>query len=153
MPTPLRLGPLMAIALLAVGATCALAADLPPRWHPKPWRPPVLAAAPAAFAPASAGMMIARDPETGTWGMPSRIDDLVLSEAEENMLSRSSVGLVPVTLPDGSVMLDLQGRFQEFSIARIGPDGRVHHECVSHAGEAHTLLRTPPAPVTAGEER
>ena len=46
---------------------------------------------------------------------------------EENMLTRSTEGCRRVPA-DGTVMLDLQGRFGEFSVARIGADGRVTFE-------------------------
>ena len=71
--------------------------------------------------------MVYLDPETGqlTTGTEPAEAVLELNPALENALSQSSEGLVPEYHADGSVSLDLQGRFQSASIARIGKDGKV----------------------------
>lgn len=91
-------------------------------------------------APGSAGMVVALDPETGTFGMPSAEQARELEEQMKASLSHSDEGLVVVHHPDGSSSVDLQGRFQCMSIAKIGADGRVHTTCVQDHGAAlHAL--------------
>ena len=80
---------------------------------------------------ANAGMVAAIDPETGQLGMPNEAQMRRISESEQARLSHSSVGLVEVHHPDGSVSVDVQGRFQEFETVRIGRDGKKTFRCVS----------------------
>lgn len=73
-------------------------------------------------APAHSHQMRAHiDPETG--GLTLRPMPIQLSEALQNALSRSDEGLRPVTLPNGTQLLHLQGRFQSLSVARLGDQG------------------------------
>ena len=105
---------------------------------PAPWsaRREPASATPARNAPSerlsplpgSAGMIVGIDPETGNLGMPS-------PEARARMsmspaLDRSMTGLTVVTRPDGSKHLDLRGRFQEYMVLHLTPDGRKVETCV-----------------------
>jgi hypothetical protein len=56
-------------------------------------------------------------------------------------LSTSSEGLYEETLPDGSVMVRLQGRFQNVAFATLSRDGSVQ---VSHRSPAASLLALDP---------
>jgi hypothetical protein len=47
----------------------------------------------------------------------------VLQERLKN--NTSSDGLIEETLPDGSKMMDLQGRFQHMPVAIVGKDGEI----------------------------
>jgi hypothetical protein len=76
--------------------------------------------------PGGAGMRIERDPETGTYGPPK----LGAAPIADPALNRSQEGLHEVRLPDGSYMIDLQGRFQEYTIIERGPDGKLRTRCV-----------------------
>lgn len=80
--------------------------------------------------PGTAGMTVAVDPLTGALRLPTVEEFLRLSPAEENSVSRSSAGLQQVRRPDGSVVMDLQGRFQDFMAVRIRPDGRKVFQCL-----------------------
>lgn len=82
-----------------------------------------------------AGMLVGIDPETGRLGMPSREFRDELRNAQEGglrnpALSRSMEGLTVIHRPDGSKMIDLKGRFQEYTVVRIAPDGRKEQTCV-----------------------
>ena len=107
----------------------------------------------APIRPAVAGLVVARDPRTGALGMPSDAQLLELSAQEKNMISRSTAGLTEVRLPGGGGALDLRGRFQEFSVIRIGPGGRKTFECVSDSASLKQALEPAGAPVPAAEER
>jgi len=78
-----------------------------------------------AAAAASAGMKAYLDPETGKLGPPPAGG----SPDETLMLNDSGDGLVQEVLPDGSVMMNLQGRFQEYMILQLDPAGRRVLRC------------------------
>jgi hypothetical protein len=54
--------------------------------------------------------------------------------------------------PDGSVSVDLRGRFQELAVARIGADGKPVLRCVDDAVSMRRALAPAPA-APALEER
>jgi hypothetical protein len=67
-------------------------------------------------------------PQTGVEKVPTPAD-LAGEAALEQMTSRSSEGLVEVVHPDGSVSLDLQGRFMNVLIAAVREDGTHTASC------------------------
>ena len=78
-----------------------------------------------------AGMVVGIDPETGKLGMPSReFRDAMRNNPRGPALSRSMEGLQVIHRPDGSKMVDLKDRFQDYAIIRIAPDGRKEQTCV-----------------------
>jgi hypothetical protein len=141
-----------AFALAALLASQAAAATTHRRHHPR--HPATAAVAPnPAMAPARAGLVIAWDPESHTYTMPTPDRSLPLTAAERNAISRSFAGLVQVRHPDGSVSVDLLGRFQEFAVVRMGPDGKPLYRCLDDSGSVRRALCEPvPAPA-AIEER
>lgn len=126
-------------ALLAAGLSVAAA-------EPTPAAPPLASqeqkpqATPGA---AQAGVVVVVDPETKELRAP------VGNEAAELLkdvpaLNQSSEGLKQVRLPDGSYMMNLEGRFQEFSLVRRAGDGQLVPACVSGPAQ-------PPAAPRAAE--
>ena len=77
-------------------------------------------------SPGTAGMRAYLDPETGeltTGPLPAGVVEI---DAEtENALRHDNEGLELKRHPDGSVSMDLQGRFQSASVARIDENGVV----------------------------
>lgn len=106
----------------------------------------------AAPAVASGGMVIAYDPETGRPGLPTVEQLLALNARERNAISRSLDDLLQVRHADGSVSVDLRGRFQEFAVARIGADGKPVLRCVEDQTSMRRALSPAPA-APALEER
>lgn len=94
----------------------------------------------AGLAPGEAALRAVIDPETGTLAVGGEarrlLADKLLNEDLRRMLSRSDEGLVPVVHPDGRVSVDLQGRFMNASVARIGADGRIEQTCIESAPAA-----------------
>ena len=99
--------------------------------------PPAPIAARAAEAPVataarmpepvgSAGMRVAIDPETGMLTAPTT------GEA----FSQSDERLTETTLPDGSVMVDLDGRYQEYSVMTRDAAGKLQVRCVHDPAKA-----------------
>lgn len=99
----------------------------------------------AAPAPAQAGMVVAVDPETGVLGMPTPEQLQALGLDQNPAYDDSDVGLVEVHHPNGTVSIDLQGRFQEYSVIRITPDGKKIMACVPTRAQAARVLAIPPS--------
>jgi hypothetical protein len=100
---------------------------------------------PIASAPGSAGMIVGLDPETGELGMPTpeQLQELKLAEDPMNW---SDEGLVVEVHPDGSKSIDVKGRFTEYSVVRMGPDGKLVFDCVQGAAAAKKLAEQPVDP-------
>jgi hypothetical protein len=60
--------------------------------------------------------------------------------------NKSTDGLVSVQNPDGSVSVDLQGRFQNVMIARKNDDGSVNQACIDNPEAASAFLNSSPKP-------
>jgi hypothetical protein len=100
-------------------------------------------AAARTAAPAEAGMWIYKDPETGTIGpRPAGAEPA----SSINPLNDSDAGLVQVQLPDGSYMVDLQGRFQDYYVLEMTPSGQRVVKCVQNPKEAHASGAVAPQP-------
>lgn len=110
-----------------------------------------LAAAPQTTA-AEGGRMVAIDPETGQLGAPTPEQIQALRPALERAVeSRTDEGLKETRLPDGTVILDLDGRFQEHAMARV-QNGRVILGCKHDDGRPVNAARdSVPAPALETE--
>jgi hypothetical protein len=113
--------------------------------------------APAKAAPiAAAGLVAYIDPATGgLTATPTEEQRAAMRAALAALVNDSDQGLVEVTLPDGSVMLDLQGRFQEALVVLVAPDGTRRYECVSglaNTTDAPPAVAAPAAPTAAAAE-
>ena len=116
---------------------------------------PTAARTQAPARPEAAGMVIGIDPETGRLGMPTREQLKELSDLEQIRLDHGPANLIEEHHQDGSVSVDLQGRFQEFATVRIGPDGKKTFRCVDGAENAERTLAGPdnaPAPARPESE-
>jgi len=113
------------------------------------------------LAPGTAALRAALDPETGslvTGPDAHRIlagttgGDKATDAEMARMLSRSTEGLHEVHHPDGRVSVNLQGRFMNASVARLGADGAVEQLCAEDLAEAEAFLAgaasAEPAPTT-----
>ena len=112
-----------ALLVLAVALPWALSADEPD----------------TALAPGTAAMRVAIDPETGVLG-PAPAADKAADADLQRMLRRDSEGLVEIIHPDGSASIDLQGRFMNASLARLGADGEVETICTTDHDHAEDFL-------------
>ena len=95
----------------------------------------------------AAAMRVRLDPESGTLLLDTSAVAADKATDLEAMLSRSDEGLVSERLPNGTVRVDLQGRFQNASVAHIGADGLVHTNCTDQLHEAQDHLTGPDRPV------
>lgn len=143
---------LLALAVVSL-ATPAVAGDEPAAAAP-PEQPATQA--PAAVAPvAAAGLVAYIDPSTGgLTTTPTEEQRAALRSALAALVNESDAGLFEVTLPDGTVMMDLQGRFQEALVVQLAPDGTRQYSCVSSvqdAAAASPAAATPAAPAAVAE--
>jgi len=111
---------------------------------------PATKTAPAAAAttakPEAAGaanMVVTRDPETG------ELRNATAAEREK-LLGRRPLATPEhkvVTLPDGSVMVELGEADMSYAVAKRNADGTISQTCVHGAAEARKAASTPaPAP-------
>jgi hypothetical protein len=91
----------------------------------------------------AAGSMISIDPVTGQRTMPSPEARRAAGVPE---LDRSMRGLKVEHRPDGSRRVDLQGRFQEYMVLELTPEGRKVERCID-AAELRTMIAPAAAPV------
>ena len=131
---------LLGAGLLVLGSSAdsSPAADLAPAVNDP---------AQGSLPPGTAGMRYSLN--TGEEVLGAAQAPLELDEETRNALRRDEEGLVPVTHPDGSVSVHLQGRFQSASIARIGPDGKIT-VCVDDPAQVGQATS---APATKWEEQ
>jgi hypothetical protein len=93
-----------------------------------------------------AGMRIFRDPVTGEIGPPPADAG---AQMESAVVPIDDAGLLQVRLPDGSYMVDLQGRFQESMVMQIDANGNRVVRCVDDPKKAFQqkpMLVAPVAP-------
>jgi len=122
-PLPLRL-----ICFVALWAgPILLAQDPPPESQPVAQEHEAVQSQSEDGAATKSALIVYLDPRTGRLvnERPEGVEALRLSEREAESISRSGEGLVVQTAPDGSVMVNLKGRFQHMATAVIGPDGNV----------------------------
>lgn len=92
-----------------------------------------------------AGQSVAIDRKTGKLRPPTPEEARKLAEGLKNLLSRSDRGLTIVTHRNGAQSVDLQGRFQSVTLAKINRDGSTSEKCVTGMREARAFL----APATS----
>lgn len=116
-------------------------------------RVPVLVALAAAiglFLPAAAAAQVAID-EDGALRAPTAEEAQALIGAMGESLSQSDHGLSERRLQDGAALVDLQGRFESVSLARI-QNGEVVTRCVNTAAEAAEFLAPSRPDLATAEE-
>lgn len=91
-------------------------------------------------APIVAGLWAFIDPETGMLSGP--IGDLQVPDDVARSFAPQAE-LTPVTMPNGAVMVDLQGTLQDYYVLTIDPLGRRSIRCVQDARQA----QAPAAPI------
>jgi hypothetical protein len=67
-----------------------------------------------------------------------------MADGLKGMLNKSSEGLVEQHNADGSIEMDLQGRFQSVTVARVNKDGSVTQSCVDNPRAAGAFFGIDP---------
>jgi hypothetical protein len=102
-----------------------------------------------------AGREVQVDPQTGQIKPLSPEEAKQMADGLKTLLNKSTEGLVPVKNPDGSVSVDLQGRFQNVAVARVNEDGTLEQSCIDEPQQAAQFFGIDPKllgvePVKAG---
>jgi len=128
------------LAVLALGATAAASLRKSP-------------AKTAGSAPASNARVV-RNPRAGAQDIPlnaqGQVRPLTPEEAQRmadgirELANQSTDGLQYMTHADGSVSVDLQGRFQNLALAKRNEQGTVTEACVDNPKAAAAFLEIDP---------
>jgi hypothetical protein len=107
------------------------------------------ATAPAAevetLAPAEAGMRVYRDPETGELTSTPSAADLEAAK-DADLRAETLRDPVQTVMPDGSVMMELNGHGQEYFMMSVDKDGNRTTECVQDPKAAAKAPAVAPKP-------
>ena len=87
-----------------------------------------------------AGQTVAIDRQTGRLRQPTPEEARALAAGLKAMLNRSTDGLTVVQHANGAKSVDLQGRFQSISVAKVDSDGKVAERCVTSLREADAIV-------------
>lgn len=97
-----------------------------------------------------AGQDVKIDPQTG------RVQDLTPEEAQrlarglKQMVNKSTAGLEEVHYKDGSTSLNLEGRFQSVTVAKVDEDGNLVTSCVDTPRAAGAFFGIDPKIIREG---
>lgn len=138
----------LAIAFAAL-VSCGLGAT--GAWAQATDQSPVPQTALGEFAP---GLWIFLDPETGlVTDQPSSEQIAAMRAQVGSLVNESTDGLVPQYYADGTIGLDLQGRFTSVSILTLTPSGEQELTCAESADDAVAVLTgKKPIPMLNGLE-
>jgi len=67
-----------------------------------------------------------------------------LAQKLKGLLNKSTDGLEQVHHQDGSISMDLQGRFQNVTVARVNEDGTTEQSCVDNPKAAASFFKMDP---------
>lgn len=96
-----------------------------------------------------ANQKITIDAQTGRLRKPTVEEARAIVETITGHTDRSSKGLRVQPGPNGTTMLDLQGRFQNVVLAKPNPDGTNEVRCVTTLKEAADFLGLDPSKIPA----
>lgn len=112
-------------------------------------------AADGLISNAPGAMFAFRDPETGQMRHHTSAELEALRATLEAWFNDSTEGLEEVRLPDGSVMVDLEGRILHSTVATVAPDGSVRVLCLADPDRivelAASVVPVPPAADNANQ--
>jgi hypothetical protein len=91
-----------------------------------------------------AGQDVQLDSQTGDMKPLTPEEAEKLAAGLKPMLNQSTEGLVQIQHADGSVSMDLQGRFQNVAVARMNKDGSVSQSCVDNPRAAGAFFGIDP---------
>jgi hypothetical protein len=99
----------------------------------------------APIPPATGGMIVAIDPETGLPGMPTP-EQVRAVLGDRSQAFRTQDGLVQFQTASGATGLLLDSRFMDFAVVRVGPDGKRTFGCVHSSANLLDLPSGPQPP-------
>ncbi|HVQ39490.1 MAG TPA: hypothetical protein VMS31_18265 [Pyrinomonadaceae bacterium] len=91
-----------------------------------------------------AGQDVEVDPQTGKIRPLTPEEAQKLAAGLKDMVNQSTEGLEQVQHEDGSVSMDLKGRFQNVTVARVNQDGSISQSCVDNPQAAGAFFGIDP---------
>jgi hypothetical protein len=121
------------------------------RPHPVPRNAEPEHAAPTTANASAMAMRVALDPVTRQIVTPEHTGLPLTIQEMQDIARQEAEGLVTIRNADGSETLNHEGRFADFNVIRVGPDGKPVFMCVhGRPGVEHALRQ--PAPATPSME-
>ena len=142
-------GILVAVLILVISAVSVWSRQTPR----EPKKESASTVMPPSAAPAKArnyvtvkvgGQDVHVDSQTGEIQQLTPEEAAKLAAELKPMLNKSSKGLVEVQHPDGSLSMDLEGHFQNVTVARINKAGSVSQSCVDNRRAAAAFFGIDP---------
>lgn len=93
----------------------------------------------------AAGQPVVQDRQTGETRRLTPHEEVALAEGLKQLINNTTDGLVEVRHANGGVSMDLQGHFQNVSVARKEADGSVSQSCVNDLESAASFFDIDPA--------
>jgi len=90
------------------------------------------------------GQTVQIDPQTGQVRPLTPDEARKLADGLKELANQSTEGLQQVQHPDGSVSIDLQGRFQNVTVARKDADGTLVQSCIDNPQAGAAFFRIDP---------
>jgi hypothetical protein len=97
-----------------------------------------------------AGQEVQVDSQTGQMKELTPEEAQKLAAGLRQEINKSTDGLVPVQQPDGSMTMNIDGRFQNVAVARVNEDGSVSTSCVDNAQSAGEFFGIDPQLIENG---
>ena len=92
------------------------------------------------------------DPQTGQVRPLTQEEAQRMAEGLKQVINQSTDGLESVRHADGSVSVDLQGRFQSVAVAKRDVDGKLTQSCVDNPKSAAAFFEIDPELVGAPKD-
>ena len=99
-----------------------------------------------------AGQEVEVDGQTGQLKELTPEEAQRLAKGLKQMVNKSSAGLEEVHHEDGSVSVDLEGRFQNVTVAKVDEDGNLVQSCVDNPRAAGKFFGIDPKLIRNGNE-
>jgi hypothetical protein len=91
-----------------------------------------------------AGSPVPLDPQTGQVRPLTQAEAQRLGAELKQLVNQSTDGLQSVRHADGSVTMDLQGRFQNLAVAKLDENGQLIQSCVDNPESAAAFFEIDP---------
>jgi hypothetical protein len=89
------------------------------------------------------GSQVAVDRNTGRLRQPTPEERQALAKALGKSMNRSTDGLRVKTHANGMQSVDLEGRFQNSSVAMVDADGKLQERCITNGAAVKALAKAP----------
>jgi hypothetical protein len=90
----------------------------------------------------AAGQQVSADTRNQKVRTPDQQEVQVLLDGMKDYVNQSTEGLQVKRNATGAQYVDLDGRFENVAVAKIGPDGKVETGCVNNLADAKKFLQS-----------